>query len=176
MLWLKTSVKWIGLATAVWVLFEMPAYAAEIGEPIKIDKIASSQGHALTNRRLLRKVTVVTLWATWCEDCKANLREFERKLGDLRKHKELRFALVSLDKNKDVARNFFRSEFGKNSWMLNHLYFDPQFSMAESLHAQSFPLTVIVDRQGKIGYIQNGFSPGSGSVNKLIKELASYIR
>ena len=171
-----TWCQWLVVAAICGSLATIKSHAAEIGEPVKLEKIEAAKGRALTGKRLQRKVTVINLWATWCEACKIELAEMADQFKSVRKHKNLQIAFVSLDKDPDAARAYFAEKFKDTPWMMEHLYFDPQFSLAESLHAQSFPMTVIVTPRGKVGYVQAGFEAGKGHTEALVTEVKSYLK
>lgn len=121
------------------------------------------------------KVTMVNLWATWCEACKVELAEMEKVLlplsgkdaGKDKAKPELMF--VSLDKEPEKAREWFQQNTRASDAMLGSLYSDPSFEIAEKLEADSFPMTVIIGKDGKILHVERGFKEGAEGVAQVAK-------
>lgn len=109
------------------------------------------------------KVTMVNLWATWCEACKVEIAEMEKALlpvkGKDGSKPDLMF--VSLDKEPEKAREWFRKNTKATEAMMDNLYSDPSFEIAEKLEADSFPMTVVIGKDGKILHVERGFKEGA---------------
>jgi hypothetical protein len=55
--------------------------------------------------------------------------------------------------------------------MVEHLFYDDSFKLADSLGVDSFPMTLVVDASGKVIKKQSGFKEGSGSTEALFESL-----
>jgi len=99
------------------------------------------------------KVLVVNFWATWCPPCRKETPAFvelQDKYGD----KGLQFIGVAIDEKDNVED--FADTYGVNYPMLLGDLEAINTSKAYGNRFGTLPYTVIVDRQGKISFIQRG--------------------
>jgi thiol-disulfide isomerase/thioredoxin len=99
------------------------------------------------------KVLVVNFWATWCEPCREEMPEFvrvQRELGP----KGLQFVGIAVDQADKVAA--FAKELGLNYPALVGGYDAMELSRSLGNRLLALPFTIIIDRQGRIAYIQLG--------------------
>ena len=99
------------------------------------------------------KVLVINFWATWCPPCRKETPAFvalQRQYGA----KGLQFIGVAIDE-KDNVENF-ADTYGVNYPMLLGDLDAINTSKAYGNRFGTLPYTVIVDRQGKIAFIQRG--------------------
>jgi thiol-disulfide isomerase/thioredoxin len=115
------------------------------------------------------KILLVNFWATWCAACKVELLEMEEKLAARLGDKDFEVAFVSLDKEPEKASEWFKSHLKAPEKMLPHLYSDAAFELADKLGVDSFPMTIIIGKDGKVAHVQKGFTEGQGSTEKLVK-------
>lgn len=165
----------LALALAVLVA-AVPARAVQVGDPWRAGPIPHIQKGAIEPQQLLSKVTVVNFWATWCEACKVELAEMEKLFTPLFSDKDLVVAFVSLDKEPDKAIAWFKQNVVSPDVMLPRLYGDATFKLAEALEVDSFPLTLVIGRDGKVAFVQRGFKEGDGSTEKLVKFVSELLR
>jgi thiol-disulfide isomerase/thioredoxin len=108
-------------------------------------------------------VTMVNLWATWCEACKVEIAEMEKALlpitGVGGSKPDLKF--VSLDKEPAKASEWFNKNTSAKEAMAANLYSDAGFELAEKLEADSFPMTILVGKDGKILHVEKGYKTGA---------------
>lgn len=142
--------------------------AVEVGESWSAGAIPHIQQGSLEPQQMLGKVTVINFWATWCASCKDELAEMEQLFKPLFTHKDLNVAFVALDKDPNKAKQWMQKNLKDADALLAKLYRDEQFQIAEKLAIDSFPLTLIIDRSGKVAFVQRGFTPGTGSTKKIV--------
>jgi len=122
-------------------------------------------------------VTMVNLWATWCEACKVELAEMEKSLlsitGPNGSKPNLMF--ISLDKEPSKAREWFKQNTKATDAMIENLYSDAGFELAEKLEADSFPMTVVIGKDGKILHIERGFKEGKEGTAQ-VKKIADLLQ
>ena len=123
----------------------------------------------LDKKSLTGKVTVVNFWATWCEACKVELVEMEDMFRPYFAEDNFQMAFVSLDKNPEKAAQWFKDNLKDPNGLLKHLYIDPKFQAADKLEVDSFPMTFVIDQNGKVVHIQKGFKEGEGSTEEIAK-------
>lgn len=122
-------------------------------------------------------VTMVNLWATWCEACKVELAEMENHLLPITgpTGSKPRLAFVSLDKDPAMARAWFQKNTKATDAMLANLYSDAGFELAERLDADSFPMTVIIGKDGKVLHVERGFKEGKEGSDQ-VKKIAALLQ
>ncbi len=122
----------------------------------------------LNQQKMIGRVTIVNFWATWCESCKVELVEMEDKFSPLLTHKDVQLAFVSLDKDPDKAGGWFSGHLKKPDAFIKFLYKDPEFVAAETLGFDSFPMTLVIDKEGVVKYVQKGYQEGTNSTEKIV--------
>ena len=99
------------------------------------------------------KVMVINFWATWCPPCRKETPAFV-ELQDQYGEQGLQFIGVAIDE-KDNVENF-ADTYGVNYPMLLGDLEAINISKSYGNRFGTLPYTVIVDRQGKISFIQRG--------------------
>jgi thiol-disulfide isomerase/thioredoxin len=125
------------------------------------------------------KVTLINFWATWCDACKVEIREMEDQLKPLAVEPQVQVAFVSLDKDPAQAKEWFRSQLKEADFWMKRLYVDPEFTVADSLKVDAFPMTLVVGPAGDVLHVQKGFKPGEGSteaLTTLVKKTMTSLR
>lgn len=161
---------------AVHLLTAGQALAVAVGEPLPAVSIKHLKDGALDNAGLTGKVTIVNFWATWCAACKVELLEMENELKPLTAEKDFQVAFVSLDKEPAKAAEWFQSNLKEPDLFLRHLYMDAAFENADKLSVDSFPMTFVIGRDGKIVHVERGFKEGEGSTAKMAKMASDLLR
>ncbi len=99
------------------------------------------------------KVLVVNFWATWCPPCRKETPAFV-ELQEQYGAKGLQFIGVAIDERDNVED--FADTYGVNYPMLLGDLEAINTSKAYGNRFGTLPYTVIIDRQGKISFIQRG--------------------
>lgn len=122
------------------------------------------------------QTTMINLWATWCDACKVELAEMESVLLPVAEKSggKVNLAFVSLDKEPEKARAWFQQNTKSKSSMMDRLYSDPSFDLADKLDADSFPMTIVVGRDGQILHVEKGFKDGAAG-REQVKKIASIL-
>ena len=87
--------------------FVLPAFALNVGDHLKIDKLTSLEGQSLGSAELNGKYLVVQVWATWCPYCRrqnVNLKELVRRTQG----GNLLVVGLSIDKKQDTVLNYVK--------------------------------------------------------------------
>jgi thiol-disulfide isomerase/thioredoxin len=170
----RTIKDWLlGSTLALGVLSGGTALAVAEGEAmpgISVPRLkgVSGAGAQLTNESLPGKVTVINFWATWCAACKVELIEMEDQFRPYLAEKDFQVAFVSLDKEPAKAVEWFQGNLKDPEQLLNHLYLDGDFTNADKLQVDSFPMTIVIGRDGKIAHVQRGYKEGDDSTKRIV--------
>ncbi len=149
------------------LLISQSALAVKVGDVLP--KIAVKGHDGASAEPWTGKVSLINFWATWCDSCKVELKEMS---GELKKiSSDSKVVFVSLDKESAKAKEWMAKEFKANPAMVDNLFYDDSFKLADALGVESFPMTLIVDATGKVLKIQDGFKEGAGSTEALFETL-----
>lgn len=117
-----------------------------------------------------KDVILISFCATWCEPCVAEFPHL-RKMYDANKAKGLVILAVAMDGPETVANV---AAFAKRN-QLNFPMLTDEDSRIASLYnpKKSAPLSVLIDRQGKVAAIREGYNPGDEEF--LAKDVAKVL-
>jgi cytochrome c biogenesis protein CcmG/thiol:disulfide interchange protein DsbE len=123
--------------------------------------LRDAAGNELTLSSLKGKVVLLNFWATWCHGCQMEIPwfiEFEKKYGE----RGLVVVGVSLDSDgwKSV-RPWLKEK------KVNYPIVIGNANLAKEYGLESMPLTVLIDREGKIADSHSGMVSQSATEQKL---------
>lgn len=128
--------------------------------------VSLDSGKAIDFRTTYRgSVTLVNVWATWCEPCKEEIPALQRlyeRLGP----KGFRIAAVSIDKDDSTKVRAFMNGFGVTFDVLH----DPENRIQQLFQGTGVPESFLVDRDGMIVRIVYGDHPWDSPANQRIIE------
>lgn len=98
-------------------------------------------------------IVVVAFWASWCRSCPVEMNALER-LRQKYQDMGVRFWAITLDKDFDDAKHYASS---------HNLHFtllqDGEVRVSERYDIDDLPSTFVVDRDGKLRLLSEGFNP-----------------
>jgi peroxiredoxin len=114
------------------------------------------------------KVVIVDFWATWCEPCRMSFPKYEAlagKYGD-----RVMVVGISEDDEPDGIASF-----AKETGATFTLAWDGDKSVASSYKPEAMPTSFIIDQQGLVCFVHEGFHKGDEraiqqDVEKLLKD------
>ncbi len=116
------------------------------------------------------KVVVLNFWATWCPPCIAEMPALDKLQSDLGGED---FAVVAVSTDRDGIKKtapFYRRAGIKNL----ALYNDRRGNLLEAFAAKNLPVTVLLDREGRVvGRIEGAANWDSTEAKALI---AHYLK
>lgn len=135
------------LATLLFFVF--PVYADTPGEVKEGEMLreAPLYGFAGDFRQLseLRgKPLIINVWASWCEPCRAEMGSLERLAG---RYGGKQFNIIGVSTDDD-AYAAFRFLLGSRITFDNYL--DKHLMLENMLGANTIPLTLLIDAQGRV--------------------------
>jgi len=97
------------------------------------------------------KPLIINVWASWCEPCRAEMGSLER-LFNRYGGKEFNIIGISTDDDSNAAFNFLI-----RSGVTFDNYADYRLTMENMLGANTIPLTLLIDANGKVLKKVHGF-------------------
>jgi peroxiredoxin len=164
--------KCVECSVAVWQSLAAP-YAAETIQPMADRKpapdfqLAGADGKDVRQSDLKGKVVLVNFWATWCEGCQVEIPwfiEFQKSYG----HEGL--AVIGLSMDDDGWKSVRPWIKDKN---VNYTIAISEPEVAKQYGLQTMPLTVLIDRQGRIAATHSGIvnkAETESNIGALLKE------
>ena len=157
------------------VLYTPLALATTVNKSFPNLEVQGVEKGVLSPKTVKGKVTVVNLWATWCEACKVELKEMETEFKELESDKRFQFAMVTLDKDPEKAKTWITENLKDPEKALKQLYKDPDFTFAEQFAGDTFPVTLIVDQSGKVIKIHEGYDEKSGQTAEIVGDVKKLL-
>jgi peroxiredoxin len=154
------------LAGCIALLAPLAASAAEEGKPAPDFTLKSLSGKNLKLSEMTGNVVLINFWASWCGPC----REEMPLLNALHnKYEPLGFSVlgVNVEENVDAARGFLK-DFPVDFPVL----LDSANQVSKQYEVIAMPTTVVVDRDGNIRYLHQGYKSGDeAKYQKMVKTL-----
>lgn len=142
------------------------ALAAEIyqvGDAMEDFTVTTYDGKTITLSEVLgeKDAVLINIWATWCPPCKAEFPYMEQAYQEYRDRLEI-VALSCEAADTDEVLADFAAELG-----LTFPIGRDTAGLAQAFNATSIPTSVIVDRFGRVCYIQAGAMTGKEAFTRL---------
>ncbi|MCZ6721667.1 MAG: TlpA disulfide reductase family protein [Proteobacteria bacterium] len=149
--------------------------AAELGivtsdkiRPAPIFPFHDTNGNTVTFTDFQGKVTLVNLWATWCDPCREEMPSLDRlqeKLGG----QDFQVVAIAVNHDPDSIRGFYK-EFGITNL---EVYIDTDARSLSALRLSGIPTTLLIDREGnEIGRV---FGSRAWDEKQMVALLTHYV-
>ena len=169
---MRTFVKTLLLASALSAnAFAVKASAGTAGE-VKVGgylREAALHGFNGQTNKLSDykgKPLIINVWASWCGPCRAEMGSLNR-LAERYNGKEFNIIGISTDDDSAAAAAFI-----KQSGMTFDTYLDRKLSLENMLGANTIPLTILVDANGRIlNKVRGAYEWDSQKAREAIEEL-----
>ncbi|NIP78271.1 MAG: redoxin family protein [Gemmatimonadetes bacterium] len=125
------------------------------------------EGDSVRLADLQGEVVLLNVWATWCVPCRKEVPELQA-LHEAHGARGLHVIGITVDNRgaEDQVRRFIE-EFG----MTYDIWWDPDQSVIQKLGAIGVPLTVLIDREGRIAWRHLGaFEQGDPELLEAVEE------
>ena len=164
--------QWLGVLAIIVALGGLTAYlVSRAPRPIGVGQVApdftATDVHTGATKSLHADyrgaVTLVNVWATWCEPCKKEIPALDslyRALGP----KGLKIAAVSVDKGSSEPVKKFMDDFGVSFDVLH----DPAGTIQQLYQSTGVPESFLLDREGRIVRIVYADHPWASVNNQRI--------
>ena len=100
---------------------------------------------------------IISLWATWCAPCRTELKALHEIYPEWKDKYGVEIVSVNVDSERMLKRA--KSLYDTNGWEYTFLHADQEKIMA-ALGIESIPYSILVDGEGNIQSVQNGYYPG----------------
>jgi thiol-disulfide isomerase/thioredoxin len=102
----------------------------------------------------LGEVIIINFWATWCGPCRQEMPLLDELYGKYQRA-GLTLLSINLDDDKDRA-----VEMAKTLAVSYPVLLDERKEVSRSYQVGSMPSTVLIDREGVVRYVSEGYKPG----------------
>ena len=139
----------------VLLLASLVLAAGQVGKPPPPIDAPDLEGTVVRLSELRGRVVLVDFWATWCGPCRRSLPSYsalQRKHGD-----RLVVLAVSVDEEREAVAAFV--EHHRLELRVVH---DPEGAVAGRWEPPKMPTAWLIDREGVIRHVYEGFEDGDG--------------
>ena len=99
-------------------------------------------------------VVMINFWATWCGPCRQEMP----LLNDLyTRYNRVGFSLLGVNIDDDSSRAL---EMAEELGVSFPVLFDERKEVSKLYQVEAMPVTVLVDREGKVRHVHLGYKPG----------------
>ncbi len=102
----------------------------------------------------LGEVVLLNFWATWCGPCRQEMPLLDELYS---KYRRAGLVLLSINIDEDSER---AAEMAQTLGVSYPVLMDTRNEVAKAYQIGTMPLTVLIDREGTIRYVSEGFKPG----------------
>jgi peroxiredoxin len=103
------------------------------------------------------KITVISLWATWCSPCKKELDAIAEIYPDWVEEYDMELVAITIDTRRALAK--VKPMVQTKGWEYIVLS-DANNQLRNALNFQTIPQTYLIDQNGEIVYTHSGYVPG----------------
>lgn len=146
------------VAAALFILLGLPisasAQTALLGKAAPDFALRSSRGENIRLSEHSGEVVIVNFWSTWCGPCRQEMPRLDELYSKYR-----RAGLVLLGISIDYQRER-ASEMAETLKVAYPVLFDELRSVSRAYGVDDLPVTLLIDRQGVIRFVSEGYKPG----------------
>jgi len=130
--------------------------------------LKSATGENLRLSEYRGDVVMINFWATWCGPCRQEMPLLDDLYG---RYQRVGFNLLGVNIDDDSRRAMqMVEELGVNFPVL----FDETKDVSRLYRVEAMPVTVLVDREGRVRHVHHGYKPGYEE--KYLTQIRSLLR
>ncbi|MCC7257028.1 MAG: TlpA family protein disulfide reductase [Gammaproteobacteria bacterium] len=143
------------LAAALLVLVATVARGADLPSPAPDFRLPARAGGEVSLAGLRGQVVLINFWATWCGPCRQEMPLLDQIY---QRYKGLGFTLLAVNVEDDSTL--------ADRWLAETpvsfpVLLDRANAVSRLYDVTAMPSTVIVDRQGRVRHVHQGYKPGT---------------
>ena len=158
------------LLGAILVIFTASSLAASSleGQIAPDFVLKSATGENLRLSEFRGDVVMINFWATWCGPCRQEMPLLDDLYG---RYQRVGFNLLGVNIDDDSRRAMqMVEELGVSFPVL----FDESKEVSKLYEVEAMPVTVLVDREGRVRHVHHGYKPGYE--DQYLTEIRSLLR
>lgn len=130
--------------------------------------LKSATGENLRLSEFRGDVVMINFWATWCGPCRQEMPLLDDLYG---RYQRVGFSLLGVNIDDDSRRAMqMVQELGVSFPVL----FDERKEVSKLYAVEAMPVTILVDREGRVRHVHHGYKPGYEE--KYLTEIRSLLR
>lgn len=133
------------------------------GQPAPDFTLTDMEGNSVSLSNLKGKVVFLDFWATWCPPCRESLPHTQ-SLSQHEKAKSGELVVLAINAREEADKV---KQFMQEKGFSFRVLMDKDGAVLDKYKVQGIPTFVLIDREGKVAWVQVGF--GSGT-EKLMEE------
>lgn len=133
------------------------------GDPAPHFVARTTEGERLTNDSLKGKVVLIEFWATWCQYCKKDEPALESLTKEFNKDGLIVLA-VDMGEPRRKVKKYLESSPRSCKIVLAE-----DTTLAAICEAKTYPLYILIDREGNIAGVQHG-AAGESALRRLLSK------
>jgi len=139
---------------AAILAFALPAWAGGGDVQAPAFTLQSVAGKQVSLAQFKGDVVMINFWASWCGPCRQEMPLLD---SIYKQYKDMGFTLLGVNVEPDSHN--------ADAWLRKTpvsypILYDPKSQVSQLYQVQAMPTTVIVDRQGVVRFVHNGYLPG----------------
>ena len=156
-----------GLVVSAFAMTSLASSGME-GQPAPDFALKSSSGVNMRLSEYRGDVVMINFWATWCGPCRQEMPLLDELYT---RYQRVGFNLLGVNIDDDSRRAMkMIDELGVNFPVL----FDAEKEVSKLYDVEAMPVTVLVDREGKVRHVHLGYKPGYEE--KYLDQIRSLLR
>jgi peroxiredoxin len=141
-------------ALAAVLTLALPAWVGAADVQAPGFTLQTLDGKTVSLTQFKGDVVMINFWASWCGPCRQEMPLLD---NIYKQYKDMGFTLLGVNVEPD-AHN-------ANAWLKQTpvtypILYDPKSQVSQLYQVQAMPTTVIIDRQGVVRFVHNGYLPG----------------
>jgi len=161
---MKTMIRFFALIC--FLLVAVTAQAGTISGPAPDFTLKSNKGKNIRLSDLRGQVVMINFWASWCGPCRQEMPILDNLYT---RYSKLGFTLIGVNVEQDSNK---ANSYLKDIPVSFPILYDTGNVTSKLYNVSAMPTTVIVDRNGNMRFIHQGYKPGyENDYKKQIKAL-----
>jgi peroxiredoxin len=114
------------------------------------------------------EVVLVNFWATWCGDCRDQMASLDSLYG---LYHEAGLELLSINLDNKAERG---QEMSRSLQLRFPVLYDSDRKVSKLYDVDAMPVTLLIDREGVVRYVQQGFR--RGAEERYVEQVKALLR